>query len=175
MYAIKKGGSLAALLVAGFMILGAACGGSSSNSSDSSGSTSAESSSATTAVSSGGGGVGDCAELFKMSEELATAMTSNGMGMTGDVSSSMSASAKALEAFSSQAPSEIRDDWKTLVAGFNAYAQALEGINFNNLTDPATMEKLNKATEAIDDSKMQNASDNINAWIEKNCPSLAGK
>lgn len=173
MYAMKRGGSLAAFLIAGFMILGTACGGSSSKSNDSSGSTSAESSSATTASS--GGGAANCAELFNMSEKLATAMSANGMGVTGDVSSSMSASAKALEAFSSQAPSEIRDDWKTLASGFTAYAQALEGINFNNLTDPATMEKLSKATESMDDSKMQKASDNINAWIEKNCPNLAGK
>jgi len=175
MSAKRKSASLAALLLAAFMVLGTACGGSSSNGSDSSESSSAESSSASTAMSNGGGGATNCLELFKMSEELATAMAGTVMGQTGDVSSSMSGLAEALQSFSSNAPSEIREDWKILASGFTAYAEALEGVNFNNLTDPATMDKLTKASEMIDDSKMQKASDNIEAWANKNCPSYATK
>lgn len=170
----KKGAVLASVLVAGLMLMGTACGGS-SKSSDSA-SSSGDSSSATTAKpSSGGGDSSKCVELFNKTEELSAKMDAMDTSTSGDMAADMDSAVKTLESFTSQVPSEIRDDWKTIVSGFKSYADALDGVNFNNLTDPATMEKLTKAGAALDDPKMQKAYDNIEAWTNKNCPSLATK
>lgn len=167
----RKSAAFAAFLMAGLMVLGTACGGSSSKSSDSSGGASGESS-ATTSKSSGGGGgnSSSCAELFNKTQELSEKMDAIDTGADGTSTAGLNDMVKALESFSSSVPSEIRDDWKTIVAGIKEYVNAMKGIDFNNLTDPATMEKLTKATAAFEDSKYQKASDNLDAWTQKNCP-----
>lgn len=169
MFTKKKSAAMAAFLIAGLMVVATACGGSSSKSSDSSGNSSAESSSATTAKS-GGNDSNGCAELFSQSEKLSASMDALDTGSTGDMTSNMSAVVKALESFTSDVPSAIRDDWKTIVAGIKDYVSALDGVDFNNMTDPATMEKLTKAGAALEDPKYQQASDNLDAWTQKNCP-----
>ena len=173
----KKSAAFAALLMAGLMLVGAACGGSSKkdDSASSSGSSS-ESSSATTAKSSGGSG-GDsssCLDLFNKTEELSAKMGSSMTG-TSDPSADVSSMVSALDSFTSSVPSAIRDDWKTIVAAIKSYADAMKGIDMKNLMDPATQEKLTKAAAAMDDAKFKKASDNIDAWVAKNCPSYANK
>jgi hypothetical protein len=51
----------------------------------------------------------------------------------------------------------------------------MKGVDMNNLTDPATQEKLTKAAASMDDAKFQTASDNIEGWVTTNCPSYANK
>jgi hypothetical protein len=174
MHATKKRAVLAALVVSGLMLVGTACGGSSSKSSDSA--SGSGSSSASTSKSSGGGGSDSskCSELLKKSEALAAKMEASSSGDSADMSANVNSMIKDLESFTSTVPSEIRGDWKTIVDAFKDYASALEGINMNNLTDPATMDKLTKAGAALDSAKVQKASDNLDAWTKKNCPSLAG-
>jgi hypothetical protein len=169
MFAKKTSAAFAAFLVAGLMVVGTACGGSSSKSSDSSSGSSAESPSTTMAKSSGEDSNG-CAELFSQTEKLTASMDSLTTGATGDMSANMNAVVKALESFTSDVPSAIRDDWKTIVSGVKEYATALDGVDFTNLADPTTMEKLTKAGAVLDDPKYQNASNNLEAWTQKNCP-----
>lgn len=169
----KKSAAIAALLMAGLMLVGTACGGSSSKSNESS--SSSGSSSETTAKSSGGGGdAGSCSDLFNKSEELASKMDAAMANSTG-ASSDLSSMVSSLEAFTSSVPSAIRDDWKTIVSAFKSYAETTKGIDMNNLTDPATIEKLTKAASSMDDAKFQKASENLDAWVAKNCPSYANK
>jgi hypothetical protein len=81
----------------------------------------------------------------------------------------------SLDSFTSTVPSAIRDDWKSLVSGLKEYADAMKGVDMNNLMDPATQETFTKAAASMDDAKFQKASDNIEAWVTKNCPSYANK
>lgn len=167
----KKTAAFAALLVAGFMLVGAACGGSSSKSSESSGGSSSESSSATS--KSSGGDAKGCAELFNKTEELSASMDALDSGSTGDMNADMDAMVKALESFSSNVPSEIRDDWKTIVSAIKEYVAAIEDIDMSDvtkLTDPATMEKLEKAGAALQSQKYMEASEKLDQWTQKNCP-----
>ena len=171
-----KGAALAAVLVTGLMLFGGACGGSSDKSSDSS-TKSGESSSATTTKS--GGDASSCSDLFNMSEELSTKLdamsTAMSDGTSNNMSADMTAMAATLDSFTSSVPSEIRGDWKTIVSGFRTYADALQGVDFSNITDPATMEKLSAAAATMDDAKYEEASTNLEAWTTKNCPSYALK
>ena len=170
----KRSAVLAAVLMAGLMLVGTACGGSSnkSDSASSSGSSS-ESSSATTAKSSGGD-ASSCLDLFNKTEELSTKMDAMMTDSTGS-SSDLSAMVSALDSFTSSVPSAIRDDWKTIVSGIKSYADAIKGVDMNNLMGPATQDKLMKAAASMEDAKFQKASDNLDAWVAKNCPSYANK
>lgn len=158
----KKRAAFSALLIAGFMLIGAACGGSPSNSG---------SSSDTSAKSSGGNGsdASACADLFNKSEDIAAKMDALD---AGEMSAGVSSMVKSLESFSSSIPSEIRDDWKTIVATIKTYAEAIAGIDFTNLSDPTTAAKLAKAGSAMDDAKFEKASENLDQWTQKNCPSF---
>lgn len=154
----KKRAAFSALLIAGFMLIGAACGGSSSNSG---------SSSDTSAKPGGGSDASACADLFNKSEELAAKLDALD---TGEMSAGVSSMVKSLESFSSSVPSEIREDWKTIVATIKTYAEAIAGIDFNKLADPDTVAKLDKAGSAMDDAKFEKASENLDQWTQKNCP-----
>ena len=169
----KKSAAIAALLMAGLMLIGTACGGSSSKSNESS--SSSGSSSETTAKPSGGGGdAGSCADLFNKTEELSAKLEASTATSTGSVDD-LGSMVSTLESFTSSVPSAIRDDWKTLVSGLKGYADAMEGVDMNNLMDPATQDKVMKAAATMDDAKFQKASDNLDAWVAKNCPSYANK
>jgi len=156
----NKSAALAALLIAGIMLVGSACGSSSSNSG---------ASSTTTAKSSGGNGsdASACADLFNKSEELAVEMDALD---TGEMSAGVSSMVKSLESFSTSVPSEIREDWKTIVATIKTYSEAIAGIDFNKLADPDTVAKLDKAGSVMDDTKFEKASENLDQWTQKNCP-----
>ena len=158
----NKSAALVALLIAGIMLVGSACGTSSSNSGASS----------TTSAKSSGGNGGDasaCADLFNKTEELAAKMDAL---VAGEMSAGVSSMVKSLESFSPSVPSEIREDWKTIVATIKTYAEAIAGIDFTNLADPTTAAKLAKAGSVMDDPKLEKASENLDQWTQKNCPSF---
>jgi len=157
----KKRWAFSAFLIAGFVLVGSACGGSSSNSG---------SSSATTTKSGGSSDASACADLFNKTEELAAKMDALDSGTVDKTSPGMSATLKSLESFSSSVPSEIREDWKTVLATIKTYTEAIAGIDFTNLSDPTTAAKLAKAGSAMDDAKYQKASENLDQWTQKNCP-----
>ncbi|CAB4690023.1 unannotated protein [freshwater metagenome] len=167
-----KRAAFAALLMAGLMLVGAAC----SSSSDKSGGSSngSESSSATTAKPEGGDS-GACVDLFNKTEELSANLESSVSSPASTSSVDLSSMVSSLDSFTSTVPSAIREDWKSLVSGLKGYADAMKGVDMNNLTDPATQEKLTKAAASMDDAKFQTASDNIEAWVTTNCPSYANK
>ncbi len=172
----KQSAVFAALVLAVLMIGAAACGGSSSTSSESSGGASSESSESTAKSSSGGSGDSSkCAELFTKTDQLSSQMDAFDAGAGDDMSPDFNGMVKVLESFTSDVPSAIRDDWKTIVTGFKEYASALDGVNFSNLADPGTMEKLTKAAESMEDPKFLAAYDNIERWTNENCPSYANK
>ena len=171
-----KGAALASVFVSALMLFGGACGGSSDKGSDTSGN-SGDPSSVTTDKS--GSNASSCADLFNVSEELSTRLdamsTAISEGTSNSISAEMIAMAATLDSFTPSVPSDVRGDWKIIVAGFRTYADALQGVDFTNLSDAATMEKLSAAAATMDDAKYAEASANLEAWITKNCPSYALK
>jgi len=163
----KKSTAFAALLIASFVLVSAACGDSSSKSGASS------TSSAKSSGSSGDANV--CADLFNQVEELVATLDSSDAGSTGKMSPDTSQIVKSLESFTSNVPSEIREDWQIVIATITSYVEEMAGIDFNNLADPTTAAKLAKAESVMDDAKYQKASENLDQWTQKNCPSYANK
>lgn len=163
-----KSSALAVVLMSSLMLCATACG---------SPSPSGDSSSATTSKS--GSDAAGCADLFNMTDQLATKLesisTSMSSGSANGLSTEMNAMVTTLDSFDSSMPGEIRDDWKTITAGLKAYADSIQGADLSNLRDPAAMEKLTVAASKINNEKYESASDRIEAWATKNCPSYAFK
>jgi hypothetical protein len=167
----KKGTAFAALLMATLVLVGAACGGSSEKGSSTTG---GSDSSATTSASSGGD-ASSCADLFNKTQELSSSLESSMTTASGSSSVDLSSIVTTLDSFTSSVPTEIRNDWTIIVAGITTYANSVKGIDTSNITDPATQQKLMDASAAMDDAKFLQATNNIDAWTAKNCPSYASK
>ena len=70
-------------------------------------------------------------------------------------------------------PDEIRDDFETFSRGIEDYANALKGVNLRDLLEPETQKKMEDASKFVDAPEMQQASDKIEAYFEKTCPSVS--
>ena len=79
--------------------------------------------------------------------------------------------AKAYEEFAKQVPEEIRGSFMTLAEAFGQYAKALQGVDFSSgkTPDAATIAKLAKAAQALDNESLSAANTKITAWVNKNC------
>jgi hypothetical protein len=62
-----------------------------------------------------------------------------------------------------------------VISAIKSYVEELAGIDFTNPADPSTEAKLAKAESVLDDAKYQKASENLDQWTQKNCPSYATK
>lgn len=71
-------------------------------------------------------------------------------------------------------PAEIRGDFETFADAYEDFARAIAdaGIDFEDpstFQDPAVMEKLTPAMEALDSAEVQQASENIESWLDETC------
>jgi outer membrane murein-binding lipoprotein Lpp len=76
--------------------------------------------------------------------------------------------------FKSGLPSELVDDFETVAAALDEFYGALVGVDTNDYVNPATQEKLEEASKALESAEFESASDNIQAWFEENCEGLGG-
>lgn len=164
----------AGALLAGLLLFGAvACGGGSKSSSSNGDST------ATTAKSDSSSGgnsnttvdVSNCSGFFKKFNDAEAKIQAS---MSGSSQMDAKAIMSTLDGLTSSVPSEIKDDWKTVLA---ATKKILDGMASVNLSDPASitpeqMAKLEALGSELDDPKVQKASDNLDAYAKKHCPQL---
>ena len=142
-------GAVAAIVVAGLMLVGVACGGSSSKT-------------VTDAVT----GNNECA---KFSEKLDKAM-SNTSSSSASGMDDLTTLYKDLDSMTSSVPSAIRGDWKVYVDFFKQYADAMKGVNLDNLmSDPAAMQRMTDAMSKLNDPKYQTAMNNLTAYFSSGC------
>ena len=106
----------------------------------------------------------NCREFVKFASELSDALLGKG-------DTDMQAAADAMQKFAGQAPTEVRDDFKTLADAYSKIANALQGVDLSSGQTPsaAVIAKLAKLSHAIDSTKLAHASANISAWTTKNC------
>jgi predicted small secreted protein len=104
----------------------------------------------------------DCRRLADVSTKLSQALSGTG-------GTDIQKTAKFLQDFANQAPSDIRADFKAIADAYSKIADALKGVDLTKQQDPQTLAKLQKLATEIDQAKLTKASSNISAWVQKNC------
>lgn len=106
---------------------------------------------------------GECTELAAIGAKIAQAAGAQG----GDIGTSADYFAELADA----APDEIKDDLEVFAEEFGKFAEAIAGIDLSGGTTPSAedLAKIQEATAAFEDPRIQEASTNIEAWAQENC------
>ena len=87
----------------------------------------------------------------------------NAAAAAGDLKSSMESAEKNLDRAGSYAPSEIKDDVKTVATAYKKFIAAMKAANYNFANvNPADL-------QAIGSSDVQAAGQRITAWVAAHC------
>jgi hypothetical protein len=113
--------------------------------------------------------VKNCQELEHLGAKFSQAIAASG----GNASSQ--AVAKAYADLANAAPSEIRDDFKTLAGALKTYMDALAKAGYKPGTTPtaAQIAALSNAAKSFTDPKLQAAEQHLTTWVKKNCSAAA--
>ena len=152
-----------------------ACGG--GDDEDSADTTTTEEETTTTEGSGDDGGgtdlgafSGECEEFY---EAFANAGTAVGEAFSGGGEGDLEEVAAYFAEVADDMPDEIADDFEIFAAAYGEFAQALadSGIDLENMqeADPEAMAALQPALEAFSSAEVQEASNNIQAYVEANC------
>ncbi len=170
-----NGRRLAALLIAVVALVAAGCGGSDNNeaSSDtvtavatettSMDTTSTSDTSGTSTDSSVGNLSGECAQFAGVSTKIAESLS----GQNANIEDA----AKAFDEIASQVPDEIKDDYQVIAENFSKIAEALKGVDLTSGKAPSAeaLAKLQEVSTSMDSAEVQQATKNIEAWVQQNC------
>jgi hypothetical protein len=107
----------------------------------------------------------ECQELIQASASLSQALGSQGTDSDLDDVSTF------FDEFAEEAPEEIRADFQVLADAYEAYAEAIEGIDLQSgdTPDPEALQQLQDALASIDQEEVAAASERISAWTNENC------
>jgi hypothetical protein len=135
---------------------------------------------ATSAASSGGGGgagggavfAAMCSEWQNVQSQT-TAFSGPPAGGTmpqpGDLRTSMEALDRNLKTFVSQAPAEVRPDFEVLAKFWAEFAAIMARANYDFLSLAQDPEFQRLATAAGSDAALEQATTNIQNWVQRNC------
>ena len=158
-----NGRRIAALLIAVLALVAAGCGGSSNDEASSDTETTVttettetmatEDTTATTADSETSTDIdlgnlsGECKQFAGISSKLAQSLSGQDANMED--------AAKAFDDIADQVPDEIKDDYQVIADNFSKIAEALA--------------KLQELSKSMDSAEVQQASQHIEAWVQKHC------
>jgi hypothetical protein len=107
-----------------------------------------------------------CAEALGAQSDLANVFSS-GTPDSGDFEKA----ADALDEIAENAPDEIKDDFEVLAGFMREYVEVVGDIDVTSETpDPEDIQKLQEFAESIDQARLTEAGENIQAWAAENCP-----
>ena len=75
-----------------------------------------------------------------------------------------------LQTLRAQVPAAIAADFDTYATGVQAYGEALKGIDLSNLSDPATLQKIDAASQKLESPEMNAAADALERYFADTCP-----
>ena len=172
-----NGRKMMVLLIAVLALVAAGCGGDSKNEASAvtettvvTETTTSEDTTATTdssATSTDETSIGDlsgeCAEFAGISTKLAQSLS----GQNADLESA----SKAFDEIADQVPDEIKADYKVIAENFAKIAEALKGVDLQSgeTPGPEALAKLQQLASSMDSAEVQQASQHIEAWVQKNC------
>jgi len=93
-------------------------------------------------------------------------------GSSADTKADFDAMAAYMKALADQAPAEIKGDFQVYAKFWSDYAAVMAKANYD-VTRMATDPEMQKAMQAMSDPKLQQATVNIQNWMQKNC--VAGR
>jgi hypothetical protein len=107
----------------------------------------------------------DCQQLINASASLSQALGSGGTDSDLDDVSTF------FDEFAEEAPEEIRADFQVLADAYEAYAEAIAGIDLQSgeTPDPEALQQLQDALTSIDQEEVTAASERISVWANENC------
>jgi hypothetical protein len=175
--------ALCLALLAALMLVAAGCGSSSKNSAATTeaatteattteeatteeATTEAATTRATTTTTSGLGGLvasGKCKDLANLGQKYSQALSGSGAG------TDLKKTAQVIQEFADDAPSEIKSDFQTLADYMSKVADVAGDLKPGQTPSPSQLQKLQKLGTEIDTQKLTQASQNITAWVSKNC------
>ena len=105
---------------------------------------------------------GECANFAGLSAKLSSAFA----GTNG-----IDSAAEVFDEIADQVPDEIRDDYEVLADNFQELADALKGIDLSagETPSPEALAKLQELSKSMDSAEVQQASQHIEAWVQKHC------
>jgi hypothetical protein len=66
-------------------------------------------------------------------------------------------------------PSEVQADFQTVADAYQQYAEALKGLDFTDILNPDTQQKLQDASDKIDDQAVKDAQSRIEDYFKTTC------
>jgi hypothetical protein len=106
---------------------------------------------------------GKCKDLANLEQKYSQALS--GQGGAGDLKTTV----QVVQEFADDAPSEIKSDFQTFADYLKKIYDAVGNVKPGQTPDAATLQKLQKLGTSIDTQKLTKASQNITAWVTKNC------
>ena len=119
--------------------------------------------------SGSGSGFGS-ADCVAATNAFVAASASLSLVLSGD-NKQFESSLAELNKWATSAPSSLQKDLKVVAAGYAAYAKALKdnGYKPGQTPDANLIKAMEKAGAALESSEFEKASDNVDAWFEKEC------
>ena len=112
------------------------------------------------------GNLGDCLGTSLAYAKLVLAPLGFTGGATQDQIDQFEKDTSDLEA---KIPSELKDDFKTVADAYKEYGDTLKGIDFTDLANADTLNKLEDAGKKLDSPDVKAAQDRIQAYFDDNC------
>ena len=152
------------LLVLGSMML-AACGGGDDGGSSGNGPD-------TGAADGGVAGVIGSADCAEVAAAMAAAAQSSSAAISGSTTD-LEQSVQQMEAFAQAVPDEIRAQMETVLAGYQAIAEALQGSGYDPASGeappPEVIAELQQVSEQLQSEEFQAAVEQVNAYLASGC------
>jgi hypothetical protein len=106
---------------------------------------------------------GRCAEFAGISTKLAESLS----GQTADLQQA----SKLFDEIADQVPDEIKADYQVIAENFKKIAEALKGVDLTSgqAPSPEALAKLQEISASMDSAEVQQATQHIEAWVQKNC------
>jgi hypothetical protein len=109
-------------------------------------------------------GSAECRELVELGTKVSQAL-----GGTGGPE--LENTQEFLDEFADEAPEEIRDDFQVIAEAYGKIAEALQDVDVSAgaQPDPEALAKLQELSQELDQAELEEANQNITAWVEENC------
>jgi hypothetical protein len=106
---------------------------------------------------------GKCKDLANLGQKYSQALS--GAGNSQDLEKS----AEVLQEFADEAPSEIKADFQVLADYLTKIVDVVGNLKPGDTPSATQLQKLQELGTSIDTQKLTQASQNITAWVAKNC------